>query len=179
MDPRIREDDITHSLMTEDKHVRPSWDEYFMDIAGAVAKRSTCDRGREHHGCVIVRDKQILATGYVGSPPGIAHCDEIGHQMKTVTHEDGRQSQHCMRTTHMELNAICQAARRGVSIDGGTLYVHYTPCYTCAKAIISAGIKRVVCLKKYHAGEESEELFKQAGIEIKFFEEDIVQYDRQ
>lgn len=165
--------------MEKEKYIRPTWDEYFMEIAQAVAKRSTCDRGREHHGCVIVRDKQILATGYVGSPPGAAHCDDIGHLMKTVVHEDGHQTQHCMRTTHMELNAICQAAKRGIAIDGATIYVSYTPCYTCTKAIISAGIKRVVCIKKYHAGSESEELFKQAGIGIEFFDNSVEQYDKQ
>lgn len=165
--------------MPMEKYARPSWDEYFMEIARTVAKRSTCDRGRAHHGCVIVRDKQILATGYVGSPSGLPHCDDVGHLMKTVIHEDGHQTQHCMRTTHMELNAICQAAKRGVAIDGSTIYVQYTPCFTCAKAIISAGIKRVVCEKKYHAGQESEDVFKQAGVQIEFLDNDIEKYDRQ
>lgn len=164
--------------MTE-PYTRPTWDEYFMDIASAVAKRSTCDRGRENHGCVIVRDKQILATGYVGSPPGQPHCDDVGHLMKTVIHEDSRQTQHCMRTTHMEVNAICQAAKRGVAIDGGTVYVQYTPCAACAKAVLSAGIKRVVCRKKYHAGQESEELFQKAGVELVFFNNEVEQYSKQ
>ena len=161
----------------EQKYIRPSWDEYFMEIARTVAKRGTCDRGRT--GCVIVRDKQILVTGYVGSPKGLPHCDEAGHQMKKVTHEDGTESEHCMRTTHAEQNAIAQAARRGVSIDGGTLYVHMTPCATCAKILITAGIKRVVCEKKYHRGAESEEMFRSAGIPIEFFEEEIEKYDKQ
>ena len=165
--------------MTNEKHIRPSWDEYFMEIASVVAKRSTCDRGRENHGCVIVRDRQILCTGYVGSPPGLPHCDDIGHQMKTVTHEDGHQSQHCMRTIHMEMNAICQAAKRGISIDRATIYVRYTPCSNCAKAIISTGIVRVVCEKKYHAGAESEEMFRQAGVELKYFTEEMEKYANQ
>jgi dCMP deaminase len=165
--------------MSDEKYIRPSWDEYFMEIARAVAKRSTCDRGREHHGCVIVREKQILATGYVGSPPGLPHCDDIGHLMKTVVHEDGHQSQHCMRTNHMELNAICQAAKRGVAIDGSTMYVQYTPCATCAKVIITAGIRKVVCEKRYHQATETEEMFKLAGIELTYFDDAIEKYDKQ
>jgi dCMP deaminase len=159
------------------KHQRPSWDQYFMDIAKVVAERATCDRGRS--GCVIVRDKQILVTGYVGAPKGLPHCDEVGHQMKTVTHEDGHQSQHCVRTTHAEQNAIVQAAKLGISIDGATLYGKMTPCAVCARMIISAGIKRVVCEKKYHAGQESEDLFKAAGVAITFFDEGVESYDRQ
>ncbi len=160
-----------------EKHVRPSWDEYFMDIARTVAERATCDRGRS--GCVISRDKQILVTGYVGSPKGLPHCDEVGHQMKTVTHEDGHQSQHCLRTAHAEQNAICQAAKLGIAIGEGTLYCKMTPCAACAKMIINAGLKRVVCEKKYHAGTESEEMFKVAKVEVFFFEEEIEQYKNQ
>ena len=160
-----------------EKHLRPTWDEYFMNIARAVAERATCDRGRS--GCVIARDKQILVTGYVGSPRGLPHCDEVGHQMRTVTSEDGQQSQHCVRTAHAEQNAICQAAKMGIAIDGATLYCKMTPCSACAKMIINAGIKRVVCEKKYHAGKESEEMFKVAGIDINFFEDKVEQYKNQ
>ena len=88
---------------------RPSWDEYFMDVVYAIAKRGTCDRGRS--GAVIAKNKMILATGYVGSPVGFPHCDEVGHQMKKVVHEDGTVTQHCVRTVHAEQNAICQAAK--------------------------------------------------------------------
>lgn len=164
-------------MAEEQKNHRPSWDEYFMDIAKTVAERATCDRGRS--GCVIARDKQILVTGYVGSPKGLPHCDEVGHQMKTTTHEDGSQTQHCVRTTHAEQNAIVQAAKLGVSINGATLYCKMTPCPTCAKMIINASIKRVVCEKKYHAGQESEELFKTAGVEISFFDDRVEEYDKQ
>lgn len=163
--------------MAEETFKRPSWDEYFMEIARAVAKRATCDRGRS--GCVIARDKHILVTGYVGSPRGITHCDEVGHLMKTITHEDGHQSQHCMRTTHAEQNAIVQAAKLGIAIDGGTLYCKMTPCPACAKMMINAGIRRVVCEKKYHAGCESEDLFRQAGIELDYFDEGVEKYDKQ
>jgi len=158
-------------------HVRPSWDEYFMEIAQTVASRATCDRGRS--GCVIARDKQILVTGYVGSPKGMPHCDEIGHQMKTVRHEDGTETKHCVRTTHAEQNAIAQAAKIGAAINGATLYCKMTPCSTCAKIIINAGIDRVVCEKKYHAGSESEEMFKMAGIPLEYFDETIETYANQ
>jgi dCMP deaminase len=99
---------------------RPTWDEYFMELANTAAKRATCDRGRS--GCVIVRDKHVLVTGYVGSPLGLPHCDDVGHLLKKVYHEDGRITQHCVRTVHAEQNAICQAARLGIALDGGTLY---------------------------------------------------------
>lgn len=148
-----------------------------MEIARAVASRATCDRGRS--GSVIARDKQILVTGYVGSPKGLPHCDEVGHQMKTTTHEDGHQSQHCVRTTHAEQNAIVQAAKLGVAIDGGTLYCKMTPCSVCAKMIINAGLTRVVCEKRYHAGGESEEMFRQVDIELHYFDDSVEQYANQ
>jgi len=164
--------------MEQTMHIqRPTWDEYFMEIAQAVARRATCDRGRS--GCVIVRNKQILVTGYVGAPAGLPHCDEVGHQIKTVTHEDGHVSQHCMRTTHAEQNAIVQAAKLGVPIEGATLYCKMTPCATCAKMIINAGIVRVVCEKRYHAGGESEAIFKKVGIELDYFDDSIQQYENQ
>ena len=161
----------------EPKYQRPSWDEYFMEIANTVSKRATCDRGRS--GCVIVRDRQILVTGYVGSPKGLPHCDEVGHQFRRVVHEDGTVSEHCVRTVHAEQNAICQAAKLGISLDGATLYCRMTPCRVCAMLIINCGIKRVVCEKKYHDGAESEEMFKMAGVQLEFFSEDVMKYDRQ
>jgi len=106
-------------------YIRPTWDQYFMEIAGTVSKRATCDRGRS--GCVIARDKQILVTGYVGSPRGLPHCDDVGHLMKKVLHEDDRITQHCMRTVHAEQNAICQAARLGIPLEKSTLYCRMTP----------------------------------------------------
>jgi dCMP deaminase len=163
--------------MSEKIYIRPSWDEYFIEISRTVAKRATCDRGRS--GCVIVKDRQILVTGYVGSPAGLAHCDEVGHQMKKVTHEDGSESNHCVRTTHAEQNAIVQAARHGVSIDGATLYCKMTPCAVCGKLIVSSGIKRVVCEKRYHAGAESEDMFRKVGIELDYIDEEIEQYANQ
>jgi dCMP deaminase len=148
-----------------------------MGIANAIARRATCDRGRS--GCVIAKDRQILVTGYVGSPAGLPHCDEVGHQMKTVIHEDSSKSQHCVRTIHAEQNAITQAAKIGVKIEGATLYCKMTPCSVCAKMIINSGIKKVICEKRYHAGSESEEMFRSVGIALKFFDENIEKYDNQ
>ncbi len=154
--------------------VRPSWDEYFLEIMQTVSKRGTCDRG--HASCVFVKDKQILVTGYAGSPVGFPHCDEVGHQMKKMIHEDGHITEHCVRTVHAEQNAICQAARRGVPLEGATVYINMTPCRTCAMLLINTGIKRVVSLNKYHAGQESEEMFKKAKIKLEFVSSEVVKY---
>jgi dCMP deaminase len=159
------------------KYVRPSWDEYFSQMVDAVAQRATCDRGRA--GCVIVKDKQILVTGYVGSPKGLAHCDDVGHLFKKVIHSDGNVTQHCVRTVHAEQNAITQAARRGIALEGSTLYVRMTPCRTCTMLIINTGIERVVCQKKYHTAEESEAMMKDAGIQLEYISEDLLEYDGQ
>ncbi len=160
----------------KEKYVRPSWDEYFMEVAEAISKRATCDRGRS--GCVIAKDKQILVTGYVGSPKGLSHCDEIGHQMKKMIHEDGSISEHCVRTVHAEQNAICQAAKLGVSIDGATVYCRMTPCRVCAMLLINCGIVRVVCERKYHAGAETEEMFKKVGIKLEFVHDEVQEYKK-
>jgi len=148
-----------------------------MEVAGTIAKRATCDRGRS--GCVIARDGQLLVTGYVGSPVGFPHCDEVGHLFKKVLHEDGSITQHCMRTVHAEQNAICQAARLGISIKGATLYCRMTPCRTCAMLIINCGIVRVVCERRYHAGMESEEMFRAAKITFEYQHDEVQQYENQ
>lgn len=159
----------------EKKYIRPSWDEYFMEICRTVAKRGTCDRGRS--GCVIVKDKQILVTGYVGSPRGFPHCDEAGHKMEEWTH-DGVVRQHCTRTAHAEQNAICQAAKLGIPIEGATLYCKMTPCDICAKMIINSGIKRIVCEKVYHAAQENE-FYKIAGIQLDVLDNSVEEYEGQ
>jgi dCMP deaminase len=112
---------------------RISWDEYFMGIARQVAARSTCDR--KHVGAAVVRDRMILTTGYNGSIRGLPHCDEEGHLM-----EDG----HCVRTVHAEANAIVQAARNGVRIEGADIYVTASPCWSCFRLIANAGVCRIV-----------------------------------
>jgi dCMP deaminase len=143
-------------------HIRPSWDVYFLNMVDLVGTRGTCDRGRS--GAVIVKDKRIIATGYVGAPAGLPHCDEVGHEMHTVTGEDGTVSRHCIRTAHAEQNAINNAARFGVALEGATIYCRMTPCYKCAQSIINTGIVRIVASKDYHAGTRSKEILKQAGI---------------
>jgi dCMP deaminase len=168
---------LTSDNTNQEKYIRPSWDEYFMEVVRAISKRATCDRGRS--GCVIAKNHQILVTGYVGSPLGFPHCDEVGHQMKKTIHEDGTVTQHCVRTVHAEQNAICQAARQGISIDGATLYCKMTPCRVCAMLIINCGVKRVYCEKRYHAGVESEEMFKQAKVELVYQTEEIETYKNQ
>jgi dCMP deaminase len=104
-----------------------------MDIAKQVSTRATCDR--KHVGALLVRDKTILSTGYNGSIRGLPHCDEAGHMM-----ENG----HCVATVHAEANAIIQAAKNGVGIDGATIYTTASPCWPCFKLIANAGINRVV-----------------------------------
>jgi len=165
--------------MSEEKYIRPSWDEYFMEVARTIAKRATCDRWRS--GCVIAKDNQIISSGYVGSPAGLPHCDDIGHQFKKTIHEDEdwRITNHCVRTIHAEQNAICQAAKHGSALKWATLYCKMTPCRTCAMLIISSWISKVVCEKKYHAWAESEAMFKEVWIPIVFFEETIEQYKNQ
>jgi dCMP deaminase len=133
---------------------RASWDEYFMNIAREVATRSTCDR--KFVGAVIVRDKIILATGYNGSIRGLPHCDEEGHLM-----EDG----HCVRTVHAEANAIVQAARSGVSIEGGSITITASPCWGCFRLIANAGIKRIV-FGEFYRDARVFEFSQRLGIEL-------------
>ena len=163
--------------MSENGTVRPSWDEYFIGLMAEVGKRATCERGRS--GSLIVKEKRILATGYVGSPPGLPHCDEIGHLMKQVIDEDGSARQHCVRTIHAEQNAICQAARYGIPLEGTTLYCKMEPCRTCAMLIISTGITKVIAQRRYHAAQETREMFKLAGLELVVVEDEMETYENQ
>jgi dCMP deaminase len=156
---------------------RPSWDQYFIELVDKVAERATCDRGKS--GCVITKEKRILCTGYVGSPPGFPHCDEVGHLFKKVVNEDGSVSQHCVRTIHAEQNAIAQAARYGIALENTTLYCTMEPCRVCAMLIISVGVKRVVAKRRYHAAQETRDLFKDAGIELIVVEDKVESYPNQ
>jgi dCMP deaminase len=156
---------------------RPSWDEYFIKLVDEIAQRATCDRGKS--GCIIVKDKRILCSGYVGSPPGFAHCDEVGHLLKKVVDDDGTERQHCVRTIHAEQNAICQAAKYGIPLEGTTLYCTMEPCRVCAMLIISVGVKRVVAKKQYHAASETRELFLEAGIDLQVIHNEIEEYKNQ
>jgi dCMP deaminase len=148
-----------------------------MEVCDAIAKRATCDRGRS--GCVIAKDNQILVTGYVGAPAGLPHCDEVGHQFKKMLHEDETVTTHCVRTVHAEQNAICQAAKRGISIRGATLYCRMTPCRTCAMLIINCGIVRVVCQRRYHDSKDSEAMLATAGIKLEYVNDEVQQYEKQ
>lgn len=160
-----------------DQYIRPSWNDYFLELVETVGKRATCNRGRS--GCVITKDKRIIATGYVGSPPGLPHCDDVGHLMKKVIDDDGQMREHCMRTIHAEQNAICQAARYGVSLQGATLYCTMEPCRTCAMMIISVGITKVVCKRRYHAAQETRDMFAQAGVELEVVIDELQSYEKQ
>jgi dCMP deaminase len=153
---------------------RPEWDEYFLRIMLAVGERGTCDRGKS--GCVIVKDKRILTTGYAGAPSGLPHCDDVGHLMHKVTYENGETKEHCMRTTHSEQNAMIQAAKHGISLEGATVYTKFTPCINCAKMIINAGVKRVVSLRDYQASEKTKEFFAQAGIALDIINKEVESY---
>jgi thymidylate synthase (FAD) len=156
---------------------RPSWDQYFMGIVDKVAERGTCDRGQS--GSVIVKDKRIMTTGYVGSPPGQPHCDDEGHLFKKVIDENGNVKQHCVRTLHAEENAMLQAAEFGIPIKGATLYCTMTPCYNCAMRAVRVGIRRVVAKRRYHAEGPSLELFKSAGVKFEVQEDRVQEYSNQ
>jgi len=134
--------------------MRKGWDQYFMDIGREVASRATCDR--KHVGAVIVRDRTILSTGYNGSVRGLPHCDDVGHLM-----EDG----HCVATVHAEANAIVQAARHGVNIDGAAIYTTASPCWSCFKLIANAGLRRIV-FGEFYRDRRIFDTARAAGIEL-------------
>lgn len=145
--------------------MRPDWDAYFMEIARVVAKRATCDR--KLVGAVVVRENRILSTGYNGSPPGRPHCDDVGHLLRDI---DGRMS--CARSIHAEDNAIFAAARFGQATQGATMYVTAQPCINCAKAILSAGIIRVVWGESY-PDQNGVEMLSDAQVETLILDESV------
>ena len=136
------------------KSNRPSWDEYFLKLAMLASERATCPR--IHCGCVFVRDKFVLATGYNGSLPGLPHCEDVGCLVV---------DNHCVRTNHAEINALTQAAIHGVSVKGATAYITNMSCTSCAKALIAAGIKRVVVFSDFH-DTLATQFYTDSGIEI-------------
>ncbi len=130
---------------------RPTWDEYFMFVAKVAASRSTCLS--RPVGAVLVLDRQILVTGYNGSMPGEAHCLDDGECFKrNIPHQNCDKYDFC-RASHAEANLMAQAARRGIAVAGGTLYVTLMPCYSCAKLLSVAGIKDVVYEHEYESGD--------------------------
>ncbi|MBR5926734.1 MAG: cytidine/deoxycytidylate deaminase family protein [Firmicutes bacterium] len=141
---------------------RPSWDEYFMDMAELARKRTTCLR--RGVGAVIVKDNRVIATGYNGTPKGITHCGETGCLREKLGVPSGQRHELC-RGLHAEQNAIIQAACTGASIDGATLYCTTQPCSICSKMIINAGIKRIV-IKESYPDELAESMIKESGIQV-------------
>ena len=133
---------------------RAGWDAYFMNIAKVVSSRSTCDR--KFVGAVVVRDKTILSTGYNGSIRKLAHCSEVGHLME---------NDHCVATIHAEANAIIQAVKNGVCIDGGTIYTTASPCWNCFKLIANSGVKRI-CFGEFYRDQRIFEIAKKLKIEL-------------
>lgn len=144
---------------------RPSWDEYFMDITKRVATRSTCLRRAV--GAILVHDKRIIASGYNGGPTGLAHCLDIGCLREKLGIPSGQQHELC-RGIHAEQNAIIQAARYGVSIEGATLYCTTQPCTQCTKMLINAGITEIVYAEGY-PDDLACELLDESGIVVRRF----------
>ncbi len=144
---------------------RPTLDEYFMEIAQVVAKRSTCLRNQV--GAVIVIDKRILSTGYNGAPRNLQHCLDIGCIRQQQNIASGTRHELC-RAVHAEQNAIIQSALHGVSIENATLYCTHQPCVLCAKMIINSKIKRVV-FSNHYPDEEAMNFFNSAGVEVTRF----------
>ncbi len=142
--------------------MRPSIDDYFMEIASVVAKRSTCLRNQV--GAVIVKDKRILATGYNGAPRNLEHCLDIGCIRKQNDIPSGERHELC-RGVHAEQNAIIQSAIHGVSIEGSTLYSTHQPCILCAKIIINAKIRRVLFANSY-PDDTALKFLRQANVEV-------------
>lgn len=141
---------------------RPSWDEYFIEITRLVAKRSTCLRRRV--GAVLVKDKNILATGYNGAPSGVKHCLDTGCLRERLGVPSGERHELC-RGLHAEQNAIIQAAKHGTNIDGATLYCTTMPCIICSKMIINAGIRRIIYEEGY-SDELATEMTRESGVVI-------------
>lgn len=133
---------------------RVDWHTYFLNIARQAATRSTCDR--KHVGAVIVRDKTILSTGYNGSIRGMPHCDEVGHDLE---------GDHCVATIHAETNAILQAAKNGVMIDGAEMYTTASPCWNCFKLMANAGIRKIY-YAEFYRDQKSLEVARRLGIEL-------------
>jgi len=141
---------------------RPTWDEFWMKFAVVASERSACLRYRV--GAAIVRDKSIITIGYNGPVSGDSHCSEVGCAKEGIL--PAAEVLGFCRGAHAELNAILNAAKQGVSIEGTSLYVTYRPCYSCAKHIVNAGIKRVIYLYPYNKEPEAIELFRKTGVDL-------------
>ncbi len=142
---------------------RPTWHQYFLTITRNVAERSTCTRAKV--GAVIVRDKNILATGYNGAPAGLPHCLDVGCLVYTSRTPSGELEENCFRTIHAEINAIAQAAKNGASIRDADIYITHTPCIHCVKVLINTGIRRIFYEREYKRA-TIEELLRGAKIDL-------------
>ncbi|MFA5177661.1 MAG: cytidine/deoxycytidylate deaminase family protein [Candidatus Omnitrophota bacterium] len=145
---------------------RPSWDEYFLEVAKLVAKRATCLR--RSVGAVIVKDKRILATGYNGAPSGLKHCVDVGCMRQKLNIPSGERHELC-RALHAEQNALIQASLYGISVKGSKLYATCQPCVICVKMLINAGIKEIVIAGAY-PDKMAAQFLKEAGIKVKKIE---------
>ncbi len=146
--------------------MRPSWDEYFIEIVELIKTRSTCLRRQV--GALIVKDKRILSTGYNGAPVGCAHCCEIGCLRDQLGIPSGQRQELC-RAIHAEQNAIVQAAYSGTSVKDGTMYITTQPCSLCAKMIINAGIRKIV-FKGDYPDQLAMDMLKEAGVRVVRYE---------
>ena len=145
-------------------HNKPSWDEYFMSIAAVAASRSNCSR--RHVAAVIVKERQIISTGYNGTPKGIKNCDEGGCPRCNSDIPSGQGLTECI-CSHDEENAIVQAAKHGIAIEGAVLYTTYSPCLLCSKMIINAGLSEVVYQDRYSIDDVSMRLLHEAGVKVR------------
>ena len=146
---------------------RPTWDEYFMQMAELTAQRSTCLR--RHVGAVIVQDKHVVATGYNGAPKGVAHCAEIGGCLREKMGIPSGERHELCRALHAEQNAIIQAARYGINISGACIYINTQPCVVCAKMLINAGITEIIYRNPY-PDELAMEMLEESGIRLRVFD---------
>jgi dCMP deaminase len=154
--------------------MRPSWDEYFLEMLPIIGKRSTCDRGR--CAALFVRNNRILATGYAGAPPGFPHCDHVGHDLVTVTDASGNTTTHCQRGVHAEVNCVAHAALVGTSLIGSTLYVTMVPCYRCTLVLLHLQLQRVMALYSYRAQQDNDifMMFLQTGTDVKLVNQHVL-----
>lgn len=142
---------------------RPTWDEYFLEVAELVAKRSTCLR--RHVGAIIVKDKRILATGYNGAPSGLAHCVDTGCLRDKLNIPSGQRHELC-RALHAEQNVILQAVIHHIDISNSALYATNQPCIICAKMLINGGIKQIVVSSGY-PDKMAKKFLKEAKVKIR------------
>ena len=147
---------------------RPSWDEYFMQMAELTAQRSTCLRRQV--GAIVVKEKHIIATGYNGAPKGLPHCEELGGCLREKLEIPSGERHELCRALHAEQNAIIQAATLGQSIEGATIYITHQPCIICAKMIINAGISRIV-IRRGYPDEMSRGMLREAGLKVELIGE--------